>query len=226
MNTSSKCIEHDPPYVRRPGRPRRGTERMRTDALMTAATRVFLKNGYGSASIDKVAHEAGVSTRTIYERFKNKEDLLISVISRLIERDMASVFAISELDQMDLRQALTTIGLSITARARDPQAAALFRIVATEAKRFPALAKQMHIGERGRVLSTVAQYFRGQITRGRLTLAEPERAAALFTYMLTAEIQDCMLLGGFENVAELNFQSHIDLVVDIFLHGTAPHGTD
>src|SRR6202453_4742831 len=121
----------------RVGRPRRGTEAARSDSLIAAATRVFLRDGYGSASIDKVAREAGISTRTIYERFRNKADLLVSVISRLVERDMASVFATAEPDRMEGRQALTAIGRSITGRACDPQAAALFRIVATEAQRFP-----------------------------------------------------------------------------------------
>src|SRR5258707_1178566 len=37
------------------GRPRRGTEMARTAALINAATRVFLREGYGLASIDKVA---------------------------------------------------------------------------------------------------------------------------------------------------------------------------
>ncbi len=217
-------IEHNLPAPRRVGRPRRGTEQARTDALMAAATRVFLTDGFGSASIDKVAHEAGVSTRTIYERFKNKADLLISVISRLVERDMASVFPTAELDRMEVRQALTALGRSITGRACDPQAAALFRIVATEAHRFPALAEQMRSATKDRILSAVAQYFRGQIARGRLTLADPERAAALFMYMLKAELQECMLLGSLQDVARLDSQRHIDLVVEIFLNGTAPRG--
>ena len=94
----------------RVGRPRRGTEAERTDLLIAAATRAFLRDGYGSTSIDKVASEAGVSTRTIYERFKNKGDLLGAVISRLVERDMETVLATEELDRLEPRQALTRIG--------------------------------------------------------------------------------------------------------------------
>jgi hypothetical protein len=70
----------------------------------------------------------------------------------------------------------------------------------------------------------VAQYFRGQIARGRLALADPERAAALFTHMLKAELQECMLFGSIQDVARLDFQSHIDQVVEIFLNGAAPRG--
>src|SRR6202044_4049314 len=91
------------PSISKVGRPRRGTESARTAALIGAATRVFLRDGYGHASIDKVASEAGVSTRTIYERFKNKADLLGAVITRLVERDMANVFATAEFDSLEPR---------------------------------------------------------------------------------------------------------------------------
>src|SRR6202044_1907038 len=125
------------PSISKVGRPRRGTESARTAALIGAATQVFLREGYGLASIDKVASEAGVSTRTIYERFKNKADLLAAVITRLVDRDMAMVFATPDLDRLDPREALTVIAQTITGRARDPDSVALFRIVATEAQRFP-----------------------------------------------------------------------------------------
>src|SRR5271168_4101369 len=97
------------------GRPRRGTEAARTSALINAATRVFLREGYGLASIDKVAAEAGVSTRTIYERYKNKADLLGAVITRLVNRDMTTV-ATAELDRLDPKDALTAIAQTMMSR--------------------------------------------------------------------------------------------------------------
>src|ERR1022692_4930195 len=87
--------------INKVGRPRRGTEVSRTATLINAATRVFLREGYGLASIDKVASEAGVSTRTIYERFKNKADLLAAVITRLVERDVATAMATAELERLE-----------------------------------------------------------------------------------------------------------------------------
>src|SRR5277367_2453137 len=159
------------------GRPRRGTEAARTSALINAATRVFLREGYGLASIDKVASEAGVSTRTIYERFKNKADLLAAVITRLVDRDMATAFATPDLDRLDPKEALTVIAQTITGRARDPDSVALFRIVATEAQRFPELAEKMRDGTKRRMENAIASYFRGQVRRGTLALADPERAA-------------------------------------------------
>ena len=146
------------------GRPRRGTQIARTAALINAATRVFLREGYGLASIDKVAAEAGVSTRTIYERYKNKADLLGAVISRLVDR-MSAVLATAELNRLEPRAALALIAETIVSRARDPDAAALFRIVATEAHRFPELAAKMRennkqCGQYGRKLSSRASRVR------------------------------------------------------------------
>jgi len=204
------------------GRPKRGTESARTEALINAATRVFLREGYGLASIDKVASEAGVSTRTIYERYKNKADLLGAVITRLVNRDMTTVLAPAELDRLDPRDALTAIAHTMMRRARDPESAALFRIVATEAFRFPELAAKMRESGKVRWECAVADYFRGQVERGTLNLASPERAAALFLQMICAELHECALFGRADAMAQIDFTPHLTHAIDIFLYGAAP----
>src|ERR1700704_3745400 len=122
-------LEDPEPPIHRAGRPRRGTESARSAMLIDAATRIFLREGYGHASIDKVASEAGVSTRTIYERFKNKADLLAAVITGLVDRDVTTVFATPDLDRLEPKEALMVIARTITGRASDPDSVALFRIV-------------------------------------------------------------------------------------------------
>jgi AcrR family transcriptional regulator len=191
---------------------------------MAAATRVFLRDGYGAASIDKVAGEAGVSTRTIYERFKNKADLLGAVTMRLVEADMDTVLATDELDRLEPRQALTMMGKAITRRASDPQTAALFRILATEAHRFPELAAKMRGNSKERVDGGVADYLRRQVSRGSLAIDDPDRAAALFLHMVTAELKDCLLFGTAEDLGKLDDDAHLSHVVDIFLRGVLPRG--
>jgi AcrR family transcriptional regulator len=206
----------------RVGRPRRGTESARTDTLISAATRVFLRDGYGNASVDKVAGEAGVSTRTIYERFKNKGDLLGAVINRLVQRDMETALATEELDRLAPRQALTVIGEVISGRACNPDSAALFRICATEAYRFPELAAKMRDSAKARVNDAIANYLRRQTLRGTLSLADPDRAAALFLQMVCAELHERLLFGSVEDMAKFDSDAHLKQVVDIFLNGAAP----
>lgn len=213
-------VEHSAPH--RVGRPRRGTAPGRNDALMEAATRVFLRDGYGQASIDKVASEAGVSTRTIYERFKNKADLLAAVITRLVDRDMQGVLATADLDRLDPKDALTAIAGIIAARMRDPESAALIRIVATEAQRFPELAEKMRESSKQRWCDAIARYFDVQIARGTLALADSDRAARLFLQMICAELQECVLFGRAEEVTHIDLTPHLRQAIDIFLYGAAP----
>jgi AcrR family transcriptional regulator len=203
------------------GRPRRGTEIARTAVLINAATRVFLREGYGLASIDKVAAEAGVSTRTIYQRYKNKADLFGAVIAGLVDR-VSTVLATADLNRLAPRAALQVIAATITGRARDPDAAALFRIVATEAQRFPELAAKMRQSNKLCVEIVVADYLREQIGRGVLALADPERAATLFLQMICAELHESLLFGDEAAVARLDCKSHVDHAIDIFLLGAAP----
>jgi AcrR family transcriptional regulator len=189
---------------------------------MSAATRVFLREGYALASIDKVASEAGISTRTIYERFKNKADLLAAVITQLVDRDLATAFATPDLDRLAPKEALTVIAQTITGRACDPDSAALFRIVAAEAQRFPELAAKMREGTKQPMECAIANYFRGQAKRGTLALAEPDRAAALFLQMITAELHECLLFRSSEAMAKLDLTSHLNHVIEIFLFGGVP----
>ncbi len=209
------------PAPRKVGRPRRGTEVARIDALINAATRVFLRDGYVLASIDKVAGEAGVSTRTIYERFKNKADLLGAVIRRLVDR-MATGIADADLEGLEPRAALMLIARTITDRARDPDSAALFRIVATEAHRFPELALQMRENDKRCIDAALATYLRREIKRGTLVLPDPDKAAALFLQMVFSELHDRWLFGPEEALAQLDLTSHLHCVVDLFLLGAAP----
>ncbi|MCD9144050.1 TetR/AcrR family transcriptional regulator [Streptomyces albireticuli] len=61
------------------GRPRRGMAEKR-QAITRAARTVFARDGFSRASVDAIAAEAGVSKRTIYNHFQDKEELFRSVV--------------------------------------------------------------------------------------------------------------------------------------------------
>lgn len=51
--------------------------------ILDAATRVFVQKGLQRATIRDVAHEAGLSSGTIYNYFLNKEALILGVLDRV-----------------------------------------------------------------------------------------------------------------------------------------------
>jgi TetR/AcrR family fatty acid metabolism transcriptional regulator len=52
---------------------------IRREAILRAATEVFSDKGFKTASISEIAKKAGVADGTIYQYFKNKEDLFFSI---------------------------------------------------------------------------------------------------------------------------------------------------
>lgn len=61
------------------------------DRIISEAGQLFGRYGIRSITMDSLAEEMGISKRTIYENFKDKDTLLIEVISYFKERQMTEV---------------------------------------------------------------------------------------------------------------------------------------
>jgi AcrR family transcriptional regulator len=57
----------------------------RRNQILDAAASVFAEKGYHRATTKEIANAAGVSEGTIYNYFANKADLLVSMLTRLVE---------------------------------------------------------------------------------------------------------------------------------------------
>ena len=66
------------------------------EAIAQAALRLFLRDGYERTSVDAIAAEAGVSKRTIYNRYGDKENLFRSVLQDTYDSMMATFREIAE----------------------------------------------------------------------------------------------------------------------------------
>jgi AcrR family transcriptional regulator len=58
--------------------------------MLDAAETVFAKKGFGGASMEEIAAEAGYSRAALYAKFGNKEDLLAAVLDRHSARQAAA----------------------------------------------------------------------------------------------------------------------------------------
>jgi TetR/AcrR family fatty acid metabolism transcriptional regulator len=79
------------PLARRQSRPHgaRAPGGDKRDRILTAATRIFARDGFFNAQVADVARAAGVAAGTVYLYFGSKDDLLIS----LFERTMSAAIA-------------------------------------------------------------------------------------------------------------------------------------
>src|SRR6201999_199640 len=66
------------------GRPSREEAERIGDAILDAATEMFLAEGYGATSIEALAQRLRISKRTFYHRFKDKAELFEAVVRGIV----------------------------------------------------------------------------------------------------------------------------------------------
>ena len=73
------------PSVRPRKKPVQKRSQVTVDAIIEAAARIFVREGYASATTNRIAELAGVSVGSLYEYFPNKASLLAALIALQVE---------------------------------------------------------------------------------------------------------------------------------------------
>ncbi|MFJ6692971.1 TetR/AcrR family transcriptional regulator [Streptomyces sp. NPDC091294] len=179
---------------------RRGMPEKRR-AITRSARAVFGREGYARASVDTIALEAGVSKRTIYNHFADKEQLFQTValegaeqvteaVGELLERHLRKI--------VDLREDLIAFGLErVAAVAEFPDHFALVRTIEAEVTRIPPIVLEVwkDVGP----LSShkkLAPYLRRIADRGLLVLDDAERAANHFNLLTITDVNQRTFYGA------------------------------
>ena len=161
--------------------PEGGPRPQKREAITHAARTVFGRDGYSRASVDAIAAEAGVSTRTIYNHFDCKEQLFASVLetsaAQVADGFVANVGR--RITGDDLEGDLVAIGRALIAQQTDfPEHFAMVRQILPEAPHFPpaVLEAWQDAGPR-RVELEVARYVEQLAKLGQLRVEDPAQAA-------------------------------------------------
>ena len=178
---------------------------------MDAATDLFLRDGYGTTSLEAVAAAAGVSKRTLYARFSGKAALLQVVVARLVTNWLPAFDAEIE-HGGSLRDTLLGSARVMLATALTPQALGLYRLVIAEIGRFPELALVMREAGAGAGTDRLARVM------AAAGIVEPIWAAEQFMALLLSVPQRRGLgLGPPLDAAEQEVWA--ERAVDLFLNG-------
>ncbi len=181
--------------VRRP--PDVGRSARKHREIMDAATVLFLRDGYRNTSMDQVASDAGVSKRTVYQHFHDKEQLFREIVLGVVANSEEIVTQISTAlrnsdarTTSELRDILRDLARHYIDGVLNPRVLALRRLIIAEAERFPDLARTYY--ERGPAcaIDVIAAELRSYHDRGLLQLDDAQLAAAHFAYLVLAIPQD------------------------------------
>jgi TetR/AcrR family fatty acid metabolism transcriptional regulator len=105
-------------------------------AILKAATKVFARNGFFNSKVADIAREAGVADGTVYLYFKNKDDVLISLVSQTMDEFVALGRArIADLD--DPQEKLRVLArLHLKGLGRDRDLAIVFQVELRQSTKF------------------------------------------------------------------------------------------
>jgi AcrR family transcriptional regulator len=81
-----------PPRAKRPPK-KRVSARFRRELILSAAKALFVKQGYGSTSVDQIAAAADVTKPVVYDHFDSKRDVYLAVMDRMRDTLMRSASA-------------------------------------------------------------------------------------------------------------------------------------
>jgi len=192
------------------------------DAIIEAATRVFLDNGYGASSMDGIADVAEVSKQTIYSHFEGKEALFGAIVREKCDQLLETVSRPASRGA-DPKAALTGVGRRFLNLVLPEEGMALFRAVVAESGRFPELAEAFYSSGPRLAVANLAAYLGNMHENGTLTVDEPVRSARLFFSMLRGDLYMRRLLALDPAPPAEEVNRTVDEAVSVFLGAHAPN---
>ena len=129
------------------------------DRIINQAGELFVKHGIKRISMDEIASKLGISKRTIYQNFEDKEDLLLHYICQLELMQIEYVNDLSKNEQTVVHVFLRTIEMHkefyfFTLRFLD------------DSKKYYPKAKQELIDQQNRGIGFIKQFLEEGMTQG------------------------------------------------------------
>lgn len=177
-----------------------------------------MRRGFDGTSIDGVAEAAGMSKRTLYARYRDKDALFSAVLRQLIERWLTPIQDFRTSNGA-LEPMLREIARHFLDSALKPMPVAIYRIIIAEAERRPEFGRLAQAGGRQPAVRAVADAlarFRAELRVGDLELA----AEQFISVVVDSPLRLAALGLGDSRGVEVQ----IGAAVDLFLNGVRKAG--
>lgn len=203
---------------RRRGRPQELSREEREARILDAAERLFSEDPKG-ASMDAIAHAAGMSKRTLYEVFDSRIALFEGVIRR-IRSSFLRTLNDNERD-LPLRERLMRVfepqqhGLDLSVPL------ALLRTIIIETPRHPELGETLLREGMAAGNAYVAEVLREAVQRGEVDVPDPALAAEILSDMVCMNPLEKLLSPVDLVIEKKESTKRLEAAIDIFLGGVS-----
>jgi AcrR family transcriptional regulator len=191
--------------------------------ILDGAGAIFAVDGYGGASMSRIAAEAGVSKGTLYNYFDGKKALFTAYVQRECAASLAHFFDGMPADGPP-REALMGLGRRMVETLSSEKVIAIYRMVIAEAHTFPELAEVFFEVGPKQSIRRLAQWIETQCRAGRLAVDDPEFAAEQLFALMQTKILTRRRLQLIHTVTPAEIDFVVKAAVDLFLRGYGTAG--
>lgn len=196
------------------------SQERKRDAILSAASELFLEVGYSGVTVDGVIARVGGSKRTLYAYFGDKDGLFAEIVSRLCNEIVTPLTRL-DLKGKPLREALTITSQTFFDVVLSPRTLALHRLVVAEAPRAPEAARTFFSAAPRTSYRCLAEYFEWAQEAGLVTPGNAYLRSTIFLDALTADFQLRCLLGLLETPTQEERAALMDEAITILMRGIA-----
>ena len=190
------------------------------EAILAAAGHLFFERGYAGTSMEAIAEAAPVSKPTLYNHFRDKNDLFAAVVLERCEQFWGEIEgALSHAD--DAEPALRIMTYKFVDMVHEERALAVHRIVISEWRQFPELCTRFYECGPCKGTAMLADFLRRQNEMQKMNVPNPDSAAALFFNMLKGDMHTKCMLGLHGPLSHDEKNAIVDMVVPLFVRGYA-----
>jgi len=191
-------------------------EDLKEAAIIDAARKTFLARGFDAASMDAIALAAGVSKRTVYNRFRSKEELFAAAIletcKRILPVDVADIEA-----HLPPETFLREMCRRFVRGVLEPEAIALRRIASFEAARTPALGRS-YMQHGPRWMAEICTPMLDRLAaRGLLRPSPPPQAIWQLGALIAEPLYTEVLMGDAPDDLDAAIDAQIETGLEAFL---------
>ncbi len=145
-------------------------------AIVMAAKYEFMERGFAQATMDGIALRAGTTKRTIYNHFKNKEELFVGIVEFASQRFLEKLPPPDRYSH-DAAEALESYAARFCELTTWTDSIGLQRMILGEIGRFPELASRLYESAVTAAERQLAAYLEVRTRAGDLAVGDSEQAA-------------------------------------------------
>jgi AcrR family transcriptional regulator len=190
----------------------------RQRAMLDAAKRLFLENGYERTTIGDILAVSGGSRSTLVDLFGGKEGLFGEVLLEST-RHVQAIFDTLETSDAPLETALSDTAHRFVETIFEDETMAILRILVAEGPRFPEIAETFFRLGPDSGIAKLTAYFRRCIDAGLLRPIDPKMLAYAFCGMILGDAELRAAVGDSLVKQRSLVQARLSSAIEIFLGG-------